>query len=95
MAARMSFECNETAQRSATHHANTYRKRRIPVLAKAKARPKIPLPIIALLRLNTDIPREVVPGIWRRPTCQQQLGMKQGNASVLQTPHILQCIRYK
>jgi len=44
---------------------NTYRKRRIPVLAKAKARPKIPLPIIALLRLKTDIPSEVVPGIWR------------------------------
>ena len=33
-------------------------------MAKAKARPKIPLPMMALLRLKTDIPREVVPGIW-------------------------------
>lgn len=34
-------------------------------MAKAKARPKIPLPIIALLRLKTDIPSEVVPGIYK------------------------------
>lgn len=59
------FKHSEIPWRSATHHMNTYRKRRIPVLAKAKARPKIPLPIIALLRLKTDIPNEVVPGIWR------------------------------
>lgn len=65
LAAHMFFKHSETAQTSATHHRNTYKKRRIPVLAKAKARPKIPLPIIALLRLKTDIPREVVPGIWR------------------------------
>lgn len=41
----------------------TYVKSRIPVLANAKARPNIPLPIMALLRLKTDIPNEVVPGI--------------------------------
>lgn len=65
LAVLMFFKHSETAWRSAAHRANTYRKRRIPVLAKAKARPKIPLPIIALLRLKTDIPNEVVPGIWR------------------------------
>lgn len=42
---------------------NTHRNRRIPVLARAKASPRIPLPIMALLRLKTDMPREVVPGI--------------------------------
>ena len=31
-------------------------------MAKAKARPKIPLPMMALLRLNEDIPKEVIPG---------------------------------
>lgn len=65
LAAPTFFKCSEAARTSATHHTNTYRKRRIPVLAKAKARPKIPLPIIALLRLKTDIPSEVVPGIYR------------------------------
>lgn len=42
---------------------NTHRKSRIPVFARAKASPKIPLPIMALLRLKTDMPKEVVPGI--------------------------------
>lgn len=44
-------------------NVNTHRKRRIPVFARAKASPKIPLPIMALLRLKTDMPNEVVPGI--------------------------------
>ena len=34
------------------------------MFARAKASPKIPLPIMALLRLKTDMPKEVVPGIW-------------------------------
>lgn len=42
---------------------NTHRKSRIPVFARAKASPKIPLPMMALLRLKTDMPKEVVPGI--------------------------------
>lgn len=44
-------------------NVNTYRKSRIPVFARAKASPKIPLPMMALLRLKTDMPKEVVPGI--------------------------------
>jgi len=54
-----------TDQRSAPQPIHTYEKRTIPVLANAKARPKMPLPMMALLRLKTDIPKEVVPGIWR------------------------------
>lgn len=71
------FKHSEIPWRSATHHMNTYRKRRIPVLAKAKARPKIPLPIIALLRLKTDIPSEVVPGIWRNKNRCVSNGLEQ------------------
>lgn len=40
---------------------STYRKRRMPVLAIAYASPRIPLPMMALLRLKTDIPKEVFP----------------------------------
>lgn len=43
---------------------DTYTKRAIPVFAMAKERPRMPLPTMALLRLNTDIPKEVVPGCW-------------------------------
>lgn len=46
--------------------SSTYRKRRIPVLAIAYARPRIPLPMMALLRLKTDIPKEVFPSNWKR-----------------------------
>ena len=45
--------------------SRTYRKRRIPVLAIAYARPRIPLPMMALLRLKTDIPKEVFPSNWK------------------------------
>lgn len=41
--------------------SSTYRKRRMPVLAIAYASPRIPLPMMALLRLKTDIPKEVFP----------------------------------
>lgn len=33
----------------------------MPVLAMAKASPRMPLPMMALLRLNTDIPNDVFP----------------------------------
>lgn len=39
----------------------TYMKRTIPVLAMAQESPKMPLPIMALLRLNEDIPKEILP----------------------------------
>lgn len=42
-------------------HWGTHRKSRMPVLAMAYARPRMPLPMMALLRLNTDIPNEVFP----------------------------------
>lgn len=41
----------------------TYTNSTNPVFAKAKANPRIPLPMIALLKLNTDIPIDVVPGL--------------------------------
>lgn len=40
---------------------HTHRKRMMPVLDIAKANPRIPLPMMALLRLKTDIPNEVFP----------------------------------
>lgn len=40
---------------------HTHKKRMIPVLDIAKANPRIPLPIMALLRLKTDMPNEVFP----------------------------------
>lgn len=85
------FKCSKTAWGSATHHANTYRKRIIPVLAKAKARPKIPLPMIALLRLKMDIPMEVVPGIWggKERRVSSSLEQSKENASTFQTPHFV------
>lgn len=39
----------------------TYKNRTTPVLAMAYASPRIPLPMIALPRLKTDIPNEVFP----------------------------------
>lgn len=47
------------------------------MLANAKARPRMPLPMMALLRLKTDIPREVVPGIWRNRGSQVSNGLEQ------------------
>lgn len=69
--------CTRTAERSDPQPAHTYKKRRIPVLANAKARPRMPLPMMALLRLKTDIPREVVPGIWRNRGSQVSNGLEQ------------------
>lgn len=40
---------------------HTHIKRMIPVLDIAKANPRIPLPIMALLRLKMDMPNEVFP----------------------------------
>lgn len=39
----------------------THRKRMIPVLDMAYANPRIPLPMMALLRLKMDIPNDVFP----------------------------------
>lgn len=39
----------------------THRKRTMPVLAMAYASPRMPLPMMALLRLKTDIPNDVLP----------------------------------
>lgn len=44
----------------------THIKRTIPVLDIAKANPRIPLPMIALLRLKTDMPNEVFPSNCKR-----------------------------
>lgn len=33
----------------------------MPVLAMAYERPRMPLPMMALLRLKTDMPKEVLP----------------------------------
>lgn len=41
--------------------ASTYRKRRTPVFAIAYANPRMPLPMMALLKLKTDIPNVVFP----------------------------------
>lgn len=46
------FEDDETS---------THRKRTMPVLDMAYERPRIPLPMMALLRLKMDIPNEVFP----------------------------------
>lgn len=40
----------------------TYVKSTMPVFAMAKDKPRMPLPIMALLKLKTDIPKEVWPG---------------------------------
>lgn len=96
LAVRTFFKHSEAAQGWVTHHANTYRKRRIPVLAKAKARPKIPLPIIALLRLKTDIPNEVVPGICRSKGRRVSNSLEQSREMHLCFElHVLWYIRYK
>lgn len=44
----------------------THRKSMIPVLDIAKASPRIPLPIMALLRLKMDIPNDVFPSNWSK-----------------------------
>lgn len=49
---------------------NTHIKRTIPVLDIAKANPRIPLPIMALLRLKTDMPNEVFPSNWNKSTTE-------------------------
>lgn len=41
---------------------STYVKSTMPVFAMAKDRPRMPLPMMALLKLKTDIPKEVWPG---------------------------------
>lgn len=55
---------------------STYRKRMMPVLAMAKASPRMPLPMMALLRLNTDIPNDVFPS-----NCGHQRDMGRGGQS--------------
>lgn len=44
----------------------TYKNRMTPVLAIAYASPRIPLPMIAFPKLNTDIPNEVFPSNYNR-----------------------------
>lgn len=49
----------------------------MPVLAMAKASPRMPLPMMALLRLNTDTPNDVFPsncGHRREMGGRQQVG---------------------
>lgn len=41
---------------------DTHTNSAMPVLAMAYDKPSIPLPMMALPRLNTDIPNEAVPG---------------------------------
>lgn len=45
-------------------------KRIIPVLDIAKANPRIPLPIMALLRLKTDMPNDVFPSNCNKNTTE-------------------------
>lgn len=56
---------------------HTHKKRMIPVLDIAKANPRIPLPIMALLRLKMDMPNEVFPS-----NCNKRTG-----EDVTQTTH--------
>lgn len=56
---------------------NTHRKRIIPVLDIAKASPRIPLPIMALLRLKTDMPNDVFPSNCKERMLQTDQLMKQ------------------
>lgn len=51
---------------------HTHRNRMIPVLDIAKANPRIPLPIMALLRLKTDMPNEVFPS-----NCSERMSRRQ------------------
>ena len=46
--------------------SGTHRKRMMPVFDMAYDRPRMPLPMMALLRLKTDIPKEVLPSNWKR-----------------------------
>lgn len=46
--------------------SGTHRKRTMPVFDMAYDRPRMPLPMMALLRLKTDIPKEVLPSNWKR-----------------------------
>lgn len=45
---------------------SAHRKRTMPVLDMAYDRPRMPLPMMALLRLKTDMPKEVLPSNWKR-----------------------------
>lgn len=66
----------------------THIKRIIPVLDIAKANPRIPLPMIALLRLKTDMPNEVFPSNWKRVR-QRRFHIKIWNyCFTLQTPKV-------
>lgn len=46
--------------------SGTHRKKMMPVFDMAYDRPRMPLPMMALLRLKTDIPKEVLPSNWKR-----------------------------
>lgn len=46
----------------------TYVNSTMPVFAMAKDSPRMPLPMMALLKLKTDIPKEVCPGCCMKRT---------------------------
>lgn len=50
----------------------TYKNRTTPALAMAYASPRIPLPMIALPKLKTDIPNEVFPSNCDRQETEEQ-----------------------
>lgn len=56
---------------------DTHMKSTMPVLAMAKDKPRMPLPMMALLRLKTDIPKEVWPGC-----CSERRGRTSGREKV-------------
>lgn len=58
----------------------THMKSTMPVLAMAKDRPRMPLPMMALLRLKTDIPKEVWPGC-----CSERRGRTSGRYQLVET----------
>lgn len=65
----------------------------IPVLDIAKANPRIPLPIIALLRLKTDMPNDVLPSNYNKSRTDRRLDWRTAHASAQEIGHIL-CLLY-
>lgn len=65
---------------------HTHIKRMIPVLDIAKANPRIPLPIMALLRLKMDIPNEVFPSnCGQRQTLNREVNARSKTDGVVLT----------
>lgn len=56
---------------------DTHRKRTMPVLDMAYDKPRMPLPMMALLRLKTDIPKEVLPSNCQDTGAEYQAPEKQ------------------